>query len=178
MEKKAAIELSANFLVIIIIAIIVFSMGIYLAYQMLSLGEREIREMDDFLRTEIDRALTTGSRVAVGINSATINRGQNHIFGVGIRNDGQQGTDFSINIEFIRFVSTHGEEIELGKTEIEDVWFESTRSVTIPEYSKEFFSIPMHPIRRALHGTYEFNVEVTHLNQRYGDLQKLYLTIR
>ena len=59
MNKKGAIELSVNFLVIMIIAISVFGMGIRMTFQLMTKAEEIRADVDESTQREIEEALTT-----------------------------------------------------------------------------------------------------------------------
>lgn len=86
MSKKAAIELSTNFLVIMILGIVILSMGIYLTVQAINNAKILQDKLDEETEAQIYRSLDTGEPVVAPLNTAEIQRGGSHSFGIGVRN--------------------------------------------------------------------------------------------
>ena len=100
MNKKAALELSANFLVILIIAISVFGMGIRMTYQLMTKAEEIRSDVDESTQREIEEALTTGEIVSIPINHKKTKTGKSVVFGLGIFNsESTQSFIVDMNLE-------------------------------------------------------------------------------
>jgi len=99
MNRKAAVELSMNFLVIIILGVVVLSMGIYFAFK----TYRDVRDiqvqLDDQTRKYIWNYLDSGDPVVAPLNSAEVERGGNTVFGIGVRNILDQDQFFRVVID-------------------------------------------------------------------------------
>src|SRR3989338_357371 len=94
MPSKKAIELSVNFLVVLIIAIAIFSGAIALTYKLFSKVKTGTEQLDEAQKQELQRLLAGGSRVAVPINTVEIRSGKTASVAVGILNNIGYNTKF------------------------------------------------------------------------------------
>jgi hypothetical protein len=86
LNKKAAIDLSISFIVIIIISLVVFA-GSMLIVRKIFFGAEEIKTMlDEQTEEEIRGLLSSGETIAVPLAYKTIQAGKQDIFWVGIAN--------------------------------------------------------------------------------------------
>ena len=87
MLNKRAIELSLNFIIIIIISIVIFGFGVRFIYN-LSSQANELRDLTfDDLDKKIGNLVCEGSeRVCIGIDRKTIDKGKFDVFGAKILN--------------------------------------------------------------------------------------------
>jgi len=99
MKMKKGLQLSATFLVLLVIIITIFIGSLYFLKQFFTGAEQLKAEIDQSTRAEIEAMLREpGSKVAIPINKATLKRGQSNIFGLGIRNVGAPKT-FHVTIQ-------------------------------------------------------------------------------
>ena len=105
MRKKAAIELSVSFIIVLIISIVIFSMGIYLANKFFSHGQGMIFTFDERTMQEIENLLDDGSRVVIPFNNKVIHNGESDTFGIGVLNIGNSDKPyFKIRIKWTKAV--------------------------------------------------------------------------
>ena len=101
--NKRAMELSINFIVIFILAIVVFAFGIRMAYSLFNKGIETKATLDRQTSLEIEKLLDTGEKVVIPFDEQEIRRGKFGVFGVGIRNvldtEGEKDP-FQITVEF------------------------------------------------------------------------------
>ncbi len=87
MKSKKAMELSINFIVMLIIAMALFSFGIWFAYKFFGGAEKMRTDLDEQTQQQIENLLMQGNeRVVIPFNSKTLDKGNSAIFGVGILN--------------------------------------------------------------------------------------------
>jgi hypothetical protein len=87
MKSKKAMELSINFIVMLIIAMALFSFGIWFAYKFFGGAEQMRTDLDSQTQTQIENLLMSGNdRVVIPYNSKTLDKSNSAIFGVGILN--------------------------------------------------------------------------------------------
>src|SRR3989338_7287726 len=101
-KKKGAINLSVEFLVVIIISIVLFGMGVYFLYSLLWQAEDIKSNLDQRTEDEIQRLLIDeGKRVALPLHTADVFAGERHVFGIGILNVdvSEPYNDFTLSIE-------------------------------------------------------------------------------
>jgi hypothetical protein len=98
-DKKASIALSLNFLVTLIIGFVIFSLGLYFIKNTIFSGAEEIStQVSQDLENQIKSLLTQGKDVIIPLNKVTLNRGDDHIFGLGIHNYLGQKAEFRVEI--------------------------------------------------------------------------------
>lgn len=98
MNRKAAIELSVNFMVVIILGIVILSMGIYLTVRAVSNANKISEKLDKQTEQQLYALLDDGNPVVAPLNTAIVQRKQSHIFGVGVRNM-EHESDFKVIVE-------------------------------------------------------------------------------
>ena len=176
MINKKAIELSLNFIIILIISIIIFGFGIRfiskLSSQATELQDLTIGELDD----RIGNLVCEGSdRVCIGIDRKTIKRTKFDVFGVKIVNilDSQ---NFDITVSR---PSPSGYTKNKAAIEKDDlVWNPKSRSVTIEKNEEKNLGIGIQVPSDAVSGTYIFNVEIkTSDGKPYSNVQKVYVDV-
>jgi hypothetical protein len=102
LNKKAAIELSVNFLVMLIITLVIFGSSMVMVKKFFG-GATDIKRVyDERTEQEIERLLDDGSRVAIPFDKKKIANGEFATFGMGVLNvlGKDQQNDFRIQIKF------------------------------------------------------------------------------
>lgn len=105
MKSKKGLELSINFVVMLIIALAVFGFGISFAFRFLSLGEDIKGEISDQSQKQIrDLLISRGERVTVPYQTLTVESGKTGLAAVGVFNilDGDQR--FKLRVSLINYV--------------------------------------------------------------------------
>ncbi len=85
-SRKAAIELSMNFFVILIISLVVFGSGMTLFWKIYQHGEEELGRVSRNVEQMIIKQLHGGDKVSVVPRSIDLERDDQYIVGVGIKN--------------------------------------------------------------------------------------------
>lgn len=85
-QKRGSIQLSTNFMVMLIISIAVFSFGIYMLTNIFNFAEEERIRLDEQTAHMIENALDRGDRVFIPRERRTISPGATGTFGMGILN--------------------------------------------------------------------------------------------
>ncbi|MEW5897087.1 MAG: hypothetical protein AB1668_05315 [Nanoarchaeota archaeon] len=105
MQKQAALSLSMEVLVVIIISIVILVGGISLLYKFIGGAEDIKGELDRKTQDELERLLVDqGMRVALPLHAADVQRGENHVFGLGILNTFNSRQGFIIQIALKKVV--------------------------------------------------------------------------
>jgi len=176
MLDKKAIELSLNFIVIIIISIILFGFGISfisrLSSQATELQELTISELDE----RIGNLICEGSdRVCVGIDRKTITRKKFDVFGIKIINIlDSQNFDVIISRPTPPGYKKNKQEITSDSLK----WSPRTRSIFIEKNEEKVIGVGIGVPPDAVPGTYIFDVKILSQNgQAYSALQKLYVDV-
>lgn len=205
MNKKAAIELSVNFLVIIIICIVVFGFSIYIIKRFFTHAETIRMTYDERTEKEIERLLDDGSRVAIPFDEKTIYNGEFKTFGIGIMNtlNIAERNNFRITISFDKAYDKNDVKLcdirnhDTGNCGEPGTWLQTTAAVggtvglffdkKIKNNEQEKFLLGVD-VKNAPSGTYIFNLNVTYLNEtdpeptkwnfvQYDTLHKLYVDV-
>ena len=180
MNKKAAIQLSVNFIVILIIALVVFSFGIKIAYDIMAHAEEIREDVDESTQMEIEAALTGGNIVSIPINHKESKLGNSVIFGMGIFNieDTQSFTiemsyESAYNPKTKAPIEVNGEEWILSNFGPYEIARNNQKITALP------VKIPRNVAGgKTPPGIYSFNVEVKDQSGlRYGSLQKVRVTV-
>ncbi len=176
MANKRAIELSLNFIVVLIISLIIFGFGVKFISELSS----HATELQDLTISELDERIgnlicDSSERVCIGIDRKTIKRANFGIFGVKIINifDSQ---DFDITIK-----PSSPAGYTKDKKEIQGVSLilnPQQRSVFIGRNDEASIGIGVQVPADAVSGTYILNVEIkTQDAKPYSAIQKLYVDV-
>jgi hypothetical protein len=189
-KNKKGIELSINFLVVIIMGIVILMGGIALIVKMMSGADKIHMDLDRQTKEQIESLLLDGSKVAVPINTKEIRIGKNDLFGVGVYNVLPE-TDFKIKITFSNSYNEKTQEpLNTNGNYVLLEWvLYNEQSKTIKKNEFEFFSIYINPIGtsdtnlRTEPGIYIFNVNVTYdesgtWKMYDGHIHKIYVRVR
>ena len=184
--NKSGIQLSVNFIVILIIAVFVFGLGLRFAYKIFVLADEMKENLDRETEAQIEMMLDTGAIVGIPINRAKLGIGDSKIFGLGINNDGDC-ENFEIKMDFTTAVDTNGDFISELAPEVTNIdnWYNSEIiSYTIAPFQNKKVPLLVHVKRtfdneeyKTQRGTYAFTVEVFACTSSYGSTQKIYVEV-
>lgn len=180
-SKKAAISMSIETLVIIIIALVILGLGITLLYKFIGGAQSIKTTLDEKTDDELERLMVDqGKQVALPLHVADISRGSNHIFGLGILNIGGAGNQFQIQAGINKVINEQGEDA----TSSEDVNYINTwllynqDPIEIEENQHHKEAILVSVPKDALKGQFIFNVQVIANGQPYGNVQKIVVNVK
>ena len=175
-NKKAAIELSLNFIVILIISIVIFGFGI----QFISKLSSQATELQDLTISDLDDRIgnlvcESSERVCVGIDRKTIKRTKFDVFGLKIVNIlATQNFDIIVS----RPSPPGYTKNNVGITSDNLIETPKSRSVVIEKNEEKNLGIGIQVPSSAEPGTYIFNVEIkTADGKPYSQIQKLYVDV-
>lgn len=169
MNKKAAIALSVNFIVIIIIAIVILGLSMVLFADVFNKVQEADVQLQKQYEEEIWRLLDSGGVVVAPLNTQEISRGELAKFGIGVRNI-LETQDFSMDVD----AQTVNDCIA------QDDWLRLARPTReIDTNKQEIFVIGFDVPRSIMACTYVYNVKVEdEEGNEYGTLQKLYIVAK
>ncbi len=100
-SKKASMELSVNFLVVMIICLVLLGIGITLIMKGKVAGEELIGNINEAHKDRISRDLSNGKLFSIYPTSQAADRGEPAEFTFGIRNEeeSQEKTDFCLSVK-------------------------------------------------------------------------------
>ena len=174
---KKGMEMSINFLVVIIIAIVIFVFGLKfisdLAFETSNLGSLTIDQLDK----RMENLVCDGSeKVCIGTNKKTIRKGKFDVFGVNIINiisEKDFSDEFNIDVKVSKIINKNNKEIvdpvELNKIKLKY----RTDNFIVEKNSEEDLGIGVEVLKEAISGTYIIDVEVP----QYDELYKIYVVV-
>lgn len=176
MNKKASIQLSVNFLVVMIICIVLLGIGIKLIHD---LGEQanEIKEnVDKYHQQQLRKELTRGSLVASYPTEIPVKRGKHADFSIGIRNQLDTEKNFSIFVEEDSYNTPIPAEFK---------FLYIPGPYIIKNNAQKFISVRIIVPKEASRGSYIFNVfackvedcEFRTEEESYGSMQKMQINV-
>lgn len=170
MDKKG-IELSINFIVIIVIAVIVFFFGVRFIYNLASQAMEIEKLTSDELDARIGSLLCEGSeKVCLGIDRKVIKRGNFDVFGLKIINIvNSQNFDIIVNRPSPGGYTKEGIPIQNDNL----IWNPKTRSAFLKRNEEKEFGIGIEVPKDAKSGIYIFDVKV----MPYDSLHKIYVEV-
>ncbi len=199
MNKKSAVELSMNFMVVLILGIIILSMGIYLSYRALNRSYEVSEGLDTQIEQQIYNLLDDGGIVVAPVNSADIMRGAKpYVFGIGVRNI-NYSSNFKVFVEGVQVMGDKG--VMCDSSDLKNIQFLMTRDpstyyfATAPKYILENdeapFSVIVEVPKSSQPCQYVVNAWVamcpdyydkcdplTDPAWMYGTMQKLYINVK
>jgi hypothetical protein len=90
-----------NMLVVIILSLVILVGGVAFLYKLIAGAEQIKTDLDYRTQAELERLLVEqGQQVALPFRQATVNRGDHHVFGLGILNIGEK-QEFHIKVNRI-----------------------------------------------------------------------------
>lgn len=176
MLNRKAIELSLNFIIILILSIIIFGFGI----RFISKLSTQAIELQDVTTSELDERIGNlvcegSDRVCVGIDRKTIRRTKFDVFGLKIINILEsQNFDITVSRPSPSGYTKNKQPIDVDNL----VWNPKARSVFIEKNEEKNLGIGVQVPANAVSGTYIFNVIIqTSDGKPYSSTQKLYVDV-
>ncbi len=182
MAKRGSIELSMNVFVIVLISLVILAGGITLLYKFLGGAEDIKAQLDEKTNEELERLLVDqGKQVALPLHTATIFRGESHVFGIGILNVGNAGNEFLLRVELSKVLDEQEQDITatMDKAAVESWLLYNTESIILEEngHTKEAILVKVSP--DTPRGQYIFNAYIFLVSgEQYGNTQKFIVTVR
>ncbi len=182
MHKKGAIGLAVDVLVIIIISLVILAGGITILYKFIGGAEQTKAQLDERTNQELERLLVDqGQQVALPLHTATIERGQSHVFGLGILNIGGVGNQFRVQVELEKVVNEQ-QDVVTNQVNLDEVmgWILfDDQTLTIAENEHYKLEILVHPDATAHTGQYIFKAKVLLPDgKQYGNTQNVIVGVK
>ncbi len=180
MQKKGAIGLSMDFLVVIIISLVVLGMGVAMLYSFIG-GASDIKtDLDSKTNDELERLLVNqGMMVALPLHVADVERGEMHIFGLGIMNVGEGTEEFYIKIELSNAYDENDIDITdlLVEEEISEWFLFNKEGIKIQEGGNVKEGIAVIVPEDVTRGQYIFAARVFVNGQQYDNKQNFIVNV-
>jgi len=183
MNNKGALGLAINTIVVIIIALVILGLGTNLMMGWISGAQDLKNELDSKTQAELERMLVDqGKKVALPLHTATIERGNSHVFGLGVLNIDveEYGNEFTFEVSLSkdRYLDEEGEFQVYSNTAIQSWLLFNPGPVKIDENQHHSVSILVNIPTESFKGKYIFNVKVKDGNgQQYDNTKKFYVTV-
>ena len=155
--NKKAIELSINFLVIIIISIVMLSSGILIIKKYFGTATEIKEQLDEQTLNRIEDLVSDGGTVVVPFKRKVVEAGEAELFGLGILNLDTTNDEYKVFINLSKFITRDQiEEDDPGATG----WllYESQHTIAYKETKK--IPIRVHVPVGVEPGSYIFNIYV------------------
>lgn len=177
MNKKGAISLSINMLVVIVISLVIFGGGISLLYKLMAGAESAKAVLDQKTEAELRRLLETESKkVALPLHTAYLYPGEFHSFGLGILNIMDEETSFEITVDLSKAIDE--KEIEFAP-DVSNWLLYLEGPYTIQEHEYKFIPIGVSVPKGAKRGTYIFDVKVFYSSgEQHSNTKKFYVIVK
>jgi hypothetical protein len=176
-QKKAAIELSLNFIVFIIIAIAILILGIFIFTQIFGEGKEITGKVSEDVEARLNTLLITGNeKTIIPGTFKTVGKGDIATFALGIKNK-DCANQFRIRTNFDIAVDSNNvqQNVESGKIA---TWYFGESSYDIEQNDRKIVPILIRPDAGAVSGwTYSFDIEVYCGGQPYAPLSKIYVVV-
>lgn len=181
MHKKGALELPVNMLVVIIISLVILASGITLLYKFIGGAEEFKRDIDAKTDAELERLLVDqGQKVALPLYTATVERGENHVFGIGILNIREETNTFRVRVELSKVVDAQEQDItaSVDKAAVEEWLLYDVELFSLEQNENHKQAISVNVDDAALPAQYIFNAKVFLADdEQYGNTQKFIVVV-
>lgn len=182
-KQKRAVELSVNFIVMLVLGLAIFSVGMYIATQVFFKARDQAKILDDDIKFAIENDLRDSSEeVTIGLIRRSVERAGNDVFGVGIANREETVTTYKIDVSFAVYEQEEGS----GSSDpmYDKIIFptkdsEVLNQITIIPHEIEVMDLPFTVPKDTPSGSYAYNVRVLKKldNGQVGKLQKIYIDV-
>ena len=176
MKSKKGIELSINFVVMLIIAIVIFGFGIRFIYTLSSnaidLKDISSRELDARVA---DLLCSSAQKICIGTDKKVIQKGKFDVFGIKVLNVGD-AQDLEIQISRPTPSAYTKQNAPISNDGLS--WAPENRVDSFERNEERNFGIGIQVPSSAVAGTYIFDVLVLKSNgEQYTTTQKLYVEV-
>ncbi|MCX6707993.1 MAG: hypothetical protein NT001_07745 [Candidatus Woesearchaeota archaeon] len=159
MKSRKAIELSVNFIVTFILAIVVFGMGIIFARNIMGGGTELTQQTYDKFDQQIgELTCSRGESICLSSSTKDIERGKIDAFPVTIKNDLKDKTTFKMAVTTSRAYNNDNSEMDPPLTDWNiDFMYDDSEFSLDPGESRTI-PVLVSPKKKALTGKYSYNV--------------------
>jgi len=154
--NKKGIELSINFLVIIILSIVVLSMGLVFIAKIWMISPSIIEQGFSLIDEEIEEQITAGRRVAVYPSSA---KGEDIAwFGLGVRNTVATEPNFIVDVQCTGFYDLEGNSDACDSDDVTLTYDNTITKIENNEYKRFILAVEID--KTAVKGSYAITITV------------------
>jgi len=174
--NKKAFELSINFIVMLILATVVFGFGLYFVRMLFTEAGNIKAQLDKDTEDRIISLLDRGEMVAFPISTKDISQDDNAVFGLGVLNVKDNRALFQVATVCSIAVAPSGNEILDGCS---GTWTINPAPFYLEKNEKKLVPIAIQPpiSGTVKEGTYAFTVVVMADDKVYGSPKQIYVNI-
>lgn len=176
MRRKKGMELSVNFLVIMVLSIVILSGSFFLIGKFFKQADKVKLELDSATEREIRQMLFDGSKVAVPINRIEIGKNEVGTFGVGVFNvlNTDPENQFTMTLLPKNVGGCDAINLEI-QTASQGLQF----SKNIRNNEQFIFLVAVKATRQTSACTYVIDAHITYDgSEEYGNVKKLYVDVK
>mgnify|MGYP001594278339 CR=1 FL=1 len=130
---------------------------------------------------ELERLLVDqGQKVALPLYTATVERGENHVFGIGILNIREETSQFRVQVELSKVVDAQEQDItaQIDKSAVEKWLLYDFDLFSLQQNENKKIAISVNVDDAALPAQYIFNTKVLLADdEQYGNIQKFIVVV-
>jgi hypothetical protein len=175
--NRKGIELSINFIVIIIISIAIFGMGLYFVSTIFIGADKMTTIISEQEETQLEKRLMTGrEKVVIPVETKTIKRGETTVFGIGIFNT--EGDTKTYSIEVTKG-PMYKEDRSIELTPTPGLQTEDPVDQTIKNNEYKIAKLTVKAPPQADKGRYQLNVQVKNVatGNPYDTIRLIYVNV-
>ena len=184
MKSKKGMELSINFLVVVILSIVMLGLGLALVRTFFATSEELSKDIDDTTRARINELLSFGQVTALPFNAKNLKPEQGTVFALGVLNVEPNPIKLRVQVDSIGGFDPQNQKIAEDLTS----WVKyDPNPFTLDPHEQKDNPIFIRPSKTALKGTYIFNTCFCKENECtkdcrssaniYGTIQKIRVTV-
>jgi hypothetical protein len=174
-NSRGAIELSANFMIVIILSAIIVIGGLALFFKMKGNAQQYVDTLDQQTEGNIkSMMLSSGGRIAVYPQDFTLSSGDAKLVGIGITNIYDDTLTLTINPNTIKFYATaESEGTPILAEDLPTYYTSSSQTVEVAPHEQVVKSIMVRMPKSAQSGQYVFTILLTNqaTAESYGVIQ-------
>lgn len=175
MLNRKSIELSLNFIIILILSIIIFGFGV----RFISKLSSQAIELQDITTSELDERIGSlvcegSDRVCIGLDRKTIRRAKFDVFGLKVINILEsQNFEITVSRPSPSGYTKNNQPVQSDSL----IWSPKSRSVFIEKNEERDFGIGIQVPSNAVSGIYIFDVRIQADGKPYSNTQKIYVDV-
>lgn len=179
--NKKGMELSINFIVMLILTLAVFSLGVVFVNNLFEKTEKIKLDMDANTEKQVENLLSQGQIVAVPLASKTVEAGSVAVFALGVVNTieaDEYPTQFKVDVSCFSCVKENDERCSCS----DDVFAAKISDFELNKNAKKSMPIGIVTNKKAERASYGFLVKVLYFNSAgdeavHGTSKPIYVTI-
>ncbi|MBD3203865.1 hypothetical protein GF327_06200 [Candidatus Woesearchaeota archaeon] len=202
--NKKGIELSVNFLVLLIISIVIFSFGIIFATRILNVGKKAAEGLPEIEEIALKNCMRSGNYVCISKDKADLKPGDTKLFEIGLTNDLENTAEFKYKLDLAKAIDEQGNDFSTQiKTPPSTTWREFIQDNWLGSLESEVYTLKRDADKRVRFlfeiqrgsppGTYIWNLKICTddtsvpndpdfgctgaFNRLYGGNHKIYITV-